>query len=192
LQVERSEAQKTIDKFRDFLEVASVKQEMWTSHNVQRSERAQSDVFEILLHDLNEKGLSMESVWLAYWQLDPSRVHGAHETRSPCDIVSLLEYARDQGNVDAVLEPFQVKVRRNFEGWLALQRHANVNFSPTQIRWLRMMRDCIATKVRMELEDFNQEPFQSSGGLEMAIAQFGSRDQLERLVRELNGALVYP
>ena len=123
-------------------------------------------------------------LWEAYRQLDRSKVRGSGQ-RTLADIVSVVRYAI--GGVDE-LAPFADGVSERFQGWLAMQETAGLDFTDEQVRWLEAIRDHIAGSVSMELTDFQYAPFNQQGGLGKAYDLFGK--DLPGLLEELNLKLV--
>lgn len=128
--------------------------------------------------------LTPELVWQAYERLEKSKVHGAGPQKLLTNVISLVRFAI--GEVDA-LEPFDEVVNRRFVGWLAAQQKAGRKFTTEQLAWLAMIKDHIATSLRVEQGDFEYEPFHNRGGLIKAHVVFG--DALPELLEELNKVL---
>ena len=100
------------------------------------------------------------------------------------DIVSLVRFAI--GEVDA-LEPFDEVVNRRYTEWLAKQQKAGRRFTQEQLTWLGMIRDHIATSLRVEMSDLELSPFHDKGGPVKAYQTFGT--DLNKLLEELNEVL---
>lgn len=128
--------------------------------------------------------LTPEALWAAYERLDKNRVRG-HGGRQIVDLVSLIRFATEQ---DDELVPHAEVIRFRYEIWLAEQEGAGRAFTPEQRRWLDMVAEQIATSLTIEREDFDLDPFRSSGGLVQAHQVFGA--ELDPLLQELNHALV--
>ena len=79
-------------------------------------------------------------------------------------------------------------MRRNFQQWI-LQRHsgAGAKFSETQMDWLRMIRDHVASSVRLERDDLELAPFDAQGGMGKMYLLFG--DDMDAVIEELNREL---
>jgi type I restriction enzyme R subunit len=127
--------------------------------------------------------LRAESVWQAYAQLEKSRVRGTPQ-RVLADIISLISFAIGESNE---LAPFAETVNGRFEAWLATQQKAGRIFSVEQRQWLEMIRDHIATSLRIEMDDFDDVPFHEKGGRIKVYKLFG--DEIPNILDELNGAL---
>jgi type I restriction enzyme R subunit len=123
-------------------------------------------------------------VWQAYAHLDE---YGGDNPLS--ELVMLVALVRRVCGLDATLAPYEATVRRNFQQWI-LQRHsgAGAKFSEAQMDWLRMIRDHVASSVRLERDDLELAPFDAQGGLGRMYALFG--DGMDGVIEELNRELV--
>lgn len=124
-----------------------------------------------------------EVLWEAYEALDQSRVHGSGR-RMLTDLVSLVRFTLDQ---DDQLRPYGEIVAERFEGWLLQQQQSGRSFTDEQLRWLRLMRDVVASSLGIEPEDFEMAPLVEHGGLGRAYEVFGN--DLNELIDELTQAL---
>jgi type I restriction enzyme R subunit len=129
--------------------------------------------------------LTPELVWMAYGQLEKSKVKGAGPQKLLTNIVSLVRFAI--GTVD-VLEPFVETVNQRFSGWLAEQEKQGRRFTPEQLEWLNMIKEHIATSLTIGIEDFENVPFNQKGGAIKANKLFGQ--ELNNILEELNMVLV--
>jgi type I restriction enzyme, R subunit len=125
-----------------------------------------------------------ERLWHAYEMLDRDKVRGASGKRLLTDIVSLVRFATHK---DDELVPFGDEVRDRFDAWMAQQENSGRAFTAEQSRWLRMMRDHIATSVEMKIDDLDFAPFVEEGGRGKAVQVFGKG--LTPMIEELNGVL---
>ncbi len=123
--------------------------------------------------------LTPEKLWQAYQQLAADRVRGAGIEKLLTDLVSLVSFAI--GETER-LEPFAVIVEERFGSWLGGQ-----DFTPDQVRWLEMIKEYIATSMRVEAEDLENMPFVNEGGAFRAYELFG--DKLLGILAELNEVL---
>jgi len=124
-------------------------------------------------------------VWKAYQQLEKSKVRGALPAELLTNIVSLVSFAT---GLKDVLEPFPELVERRFTTWLTQQGQAGVTFTPKQLEWLNLIKQQIANNAEMEMDDFNDTPFNQEGGVLKAKQLFGS--ELNTVINELNGYLI--
>jgi len=129
--------------------------------------------------------LSQELVWAAYERLEKSKVRGAGPQKLLTNIICLVRFAIGESSV---LEPFPDLVERKFEDWLLEQEKAGTKFTDEQLKWLRMIKDHIATSVSIRMDDFEYAPFVQEGGLLRAHKVFGNK--LEKVLEELNEVLV--
>ena len=97
------------------------------------------------------------------------------------DIISLVRFAIGE---TAALEPYKETVDRRFQEWLADQKDS---FSREQLAWLEMIKDHIATSLRIEMDDFENIPFQAKGGAIKVYQLFG--DTLDTIIEALNEQL---
>ena len=111
-------------------------------------------------------------------------MRGAGPQKLLTNIVSLVRFAI--GEVDA-LEPFDETVNRRFVEWLAKQQKSGRRFTSEQMSWLEMIRDHIATSLRVEMSDLELSPFHDKGGPVKAYQTFGT--DLNKLLEELNEVL---
>jgi len=79
------------------------------------------------------------------------------------------------------------RVAARFDEWLAAQSTAGRTFTPTQLRWLVMIRDQIAASLGVVLDDFAYVPFNQEGGIGRAFELFGP--DLPLMLDDLNTAL---
>lgn len=128
--------------------------------------------------------LRQETLWLAYEQLEKSRVKKARADKLLTDIISLVRYAVAEADV---LEPFSDVEDKRFENWLDEQQKLGREFTPEQFQWLTMIKDHIATSLRIEVDDFELTPFAGKGGAVKAYQIFG--DGLNKILEELNEVL---
>ncbi len=122
-----------------------------------------------------------EELWQAYERLDQSKVKGAGPHKLLTDIISLVRFAIGD---TATLEPYKETVDQQFQEWLTNQEK---EFSQEQIAWLEMIKDHIATSLRIEMDDFENIPFQAKGGAIKVYQLFG--DALDTILEALNEQL---
>jgi len=129
--------------------------------------------------------LTPELVWMAYQQLEKSKVKGAGPQKLLTNIVSLIRFAI--GAVD-VLEPFAETVNQRFNNWLAEQEKQGRSFTSEQLEWLNMIKEHITTSLAIGIDDFENVPFNQKGGAIKANKLFGQ--ELNKILEELNTVLV--
>jgi type I restriction enzyme R subunit len=128
--------------------------------------------------------MTPELLWMAYQQLEKSKVKGAGPQKLLTNILSLVRFAT--GAVD-VLEPFSDVVNGRFAEWLAQQEKRGKRFTVEQKEWLTMIKDHIATSMSIGIGDFENVPFNQKGGAIKAYQLFGQ--DLNKLMEELNTVL---
>ena len=128
--------------------------------------------------------LTPELLWLAYQQLEKSKVKGAGPQKLLTNIVSLVRFAIGYAKV---LEPFPEEVNRNFKDWLKKQEQQGDNFTPEQQEWLNMIKQHITTSLNINLDAFELSPFNQKGGAVKAYQLFGQK--LNNILEELNTVL---
>ena len=128
--------------------------------------------------------LTPELLWLAYQQLDKSKVKGAGPQKLLTNIVSLVRFATGSAKV---LEPFPEEVNRNFNAWLNKQEASGNQFTPEQKEWLNMIKQHITTSLNINIDAFELSPFNQKGGAVKAYQLFGQ--QLNNIIEELNTVL---
>ena len=128
--------------------------------------------------------LTPELVWLAYEQLEKSKVKGAGPQKLLTNIVSLVRFAVGSVNV---LEPFGDVVNRKFAEWLTGQEKLGKRFTLDQKEWLNMIKDHITTSLSVGIDDFENVPFNQKGGAVKAYQLFGQ--ELNKILEDLNTVL---
>lgn len=129
--------------------------------------------------------LTTELVWLAYEQLEKSKVKRAGPQKLLTNIISLIKYAL--GEI-SVLEPFNEVIEERFTEWLKKQEKFGKKFTDVQIQWLKMIKDHIATSLSIGIDDFEFSPFNQKGGVMKASKIFGN--DLDKILEEMNMELV--
>jgi type I restriction enzyme R subunit len=124
-----------------------------------------------------------EILWEAYERLDRSKVTGSGE-RTLADLVSLVSFAVHDADE---LVPYAEQIGRRFDEWLGQSESTGRSFTAEQLRWLRMIRDQVASSLGIELSDFDYVPFNQEGGVGQATRVFGS--DLQPLLDELSEKL---
>lgn len=120
-------------------------------------------------------------LWSAYERLDQSKVKGVGPDKLLTNIISLVRFAIGD---TPTLEPYKETVNQRFQEWLNNQEK---EFSPEQMTWLEMIKDHIATSLRIEIDDFGEVPFQGQGGAFKVYQLFG--DSLDTILETLNEGL---
>ena len=126
--------------------------------------------------------LTTERLWKAYEQLQGDKVKSGG--RLATDLVSLIRFAIGQ---DDQLIPHAEIVKLRFDLWLDEQQQLGRKFGASQLGWLMMVRDHMATSLTIEPDDFDLDPFAQEGGLVAAHSVFGN--DLTPILAELNERL---
>ena len=113
--------------------------------------------------------------------MDQSKVKGAAPDKLLTNIISLVRFAIGE---TTTLEPYKETVDQRFQEWLADQEDS---FSEEQMAWLEMIKDHIATSLHIEMDDFENIPFQAKGGAIKVYQLFG--DALDTILEALNERL---
>lgn len=186
---DEAQAQKTIDRFREFLEANKDQivalQILYGRPYAQR--RLTYEALEQLRDSLKRPPWLLEPlyIWRAYKRLNDARVRG-NATRILTDIVMLVRFAL---NKDEVLEPLPRKVAGKFNLWLGREKNAGREYSTEQLSWLNAIRDHLAVNGDVTRDDLqDMAGFSGKGGLVKAQALFGSR--LDMVLGDLSDALV--
>jgi type I restriction enzyme, R subunit len=129
--------------------------------------------------------LDREDLWRAYERLEKAKVRGAGPTKLFTEIIALVRFALEQSET---LEPFPLTVDERYRAWLVDQLNAGRQFSPEQLEWLEMIRTHIAASVTIEMDDFEEVPFNQKGGAIKVYQLFG--DELDGILDELTQVLV--
>lgn len=130
--------------------------------------------------------LNAEQVWQAYKRLDASRVKDRSPEKQLTDIISLIRYSVEE--LEA-LEPYREIVDENFNEWLFQQEQQGQVYTEEQMKWLKMIKNHIATSLNIELTDLENVPFNKHGGPYKAINIFGDRQQFQSILQQLNTEL---
>jgi type I restriction enzyme R subunit len=129
--------------------------------------------------------LDDRNVWACYRRLHAGQTRAA--TGLLTDLVGLVRYAI---GARTLLAPFAPDVNRNFELWLGREKKAGRDYNETQMEWLRLMKDWVASNVELTMQDLREaSDFSSRGGTVKARMIFGA-ERLPVLVEDLTDALV--
>lgn len=137
-----------------------------------------------LYEKLKEKGITVERLWDCYAIKQPDKVKRGTMAQLT-DLISIIRF--EMGYTDN-LSPFADKVNYNFMQWTFRRNAGNVQFTETQMEWLRLIKDHIATSLSILPDDLDLTPFDRKGGLYGFYEAFG--DDYENILREMNKELV--
>ncbi len=128
-------------------------------------------------------------------QLAPYRVYEAFaeldkvpKDQPKSELIALVSLLRRVTGMDARLDPYDEKVRRNFQDWVFRKQAGALKFSEEQMDWLRMIRDHIAASVSISADDLDFSPFDAKGGRGKIWQLFGA--ETEGVIHALNEELV--
>lgn len=176
----------TIQSFRDFIDA---NKDSITALNIIYNQDYKNRYITLKmveeLHDaLAKHQLSNPKLWKAYEIKFAHKVQKGVEHKL-CDIVSLIRFELKQANE---LTSFSTDVNNRFQKWIFKENSGYGQFTEEQTKWLRMIRDHIATSIHIDKDDFDYSPFNSKGGLGKFYALFG--DAYQQLLDDINFALV--
>ncbi|WP_426671469.1 type I restriction-modification enzyme R subunit C-terminal domain-containing protein [Mucilaginibacter sp. McL0603] len=122
------------------------------------------------------------NIWRAYEQLE--KVNGQPKN----ELMALVALIRKLIGNDATLTAYDKTVDKNFQDWV-FQKQAGgaIKFTETQMQWLRMIKDYIASSFHVEADDFELDPFNKQGGLGKMWQLFG--EKTNEIINELNEVL---
>jgi type I restriction enzyme R subunit len=130
--------------------------------------------------------LTTERLWGAYARLKSSQVTGTDAKRQLTDLVALVRFAI---GLDSELKPFRDQVDKRFQEWIFRHNAKRTTaFSTGQTKWLRMMKDHIASSCCIARDDFDYAEFAAKGGLQKVWGLFGK--ELDEVMNEMNEELV--
>lgn len=128
--------------------------------------------------------LSPNYVWEAYEQLE--NVNGKNPKN---ELVALVSLIRKVTKLDEQLTPYNKVVDANFKKWVFDQNAGQHNkFTDEQMKWLRMLKEHIATSFHVDEDDFEYDPFNKYGGIGKFYQLF--KDDYKKVLEELNEVLV--
>ena len=183
----KEKAKATISSFREYIEAN--KDELDAIQILYSRRKGQAPTFKQLKElaaaiGTPPRSWTLEGLWQAYEALEQSKVKG-HGGKMVTDLVSLVRFALEQ---ETVLSPFAESVDDRYQHWLTSQNTPSERFTAEQLEWLTMIKDHIASSLRIEPDHFEVNPFVQMGGFGRARQVFGA--ELAEILRELNEVLV--
>lgn len=188
-------AEQTIGLFREFLE--ENKDELEALQIIYGQSYRQRPLTLRMVREVSERmaappyNLSCDLVWSSYSvsiEFDSSKSHTRQKrgvVHRLMDIISVIRYELGQ---EKVLRPFEEGVAERFQSWMFSENAGSEHFTDEQMKWLRMLRDHIATSGSVSAEDLELSPFGEEGGLARFYVVFGN--DYERIIDEANYRLV--
>jgi type I restriction enzyme R subunit len=147
--------------------------------------------------------LNLELVWRAYERTvdrsqpsvvrlptaapenqQPTTDNGRPALRQLTDLVSLLRF---ELGMDTTLRPYAETVKKNFQEWVFRKQAGPIKFTEAQMEWLRLVRDRIATSMRMERDDLELGSLGQQGGLARMYQLFEA--DMDGVLEEMNETL---
>ncbi len=181
-------AKLTVESFKDFIE--KNKDELTALQIIYSKPYSERQLTYEAIKELAEAiqkppyNLTTELVWMAYEQLEKSKVKHAGPQKLLTNMVSLLRFATGAADV---LEPFPDEVEHNFTQWLNKQEAFGNRYTAEQKEWLNMIKQHITTSLNINIDAFELSPFNQKGGAVKAYQLFGQ--QLNKILQELNTVL---
>ncbi len=184
----KEKAERVIQSFRKFIE--ENKNNIDALNIIYNSQYKNRPITYQMINELYEKllsgpyHLSNNEVWNAYSVLQKDKVSTRLEDKL-ADIVALIKFELGQ---EGKLDPFATEVKRKFKNWIFKKNQGWGEFTEEQMKWLRMIRDHIATSMSIRKEDLELTPFNNEGGLGRYYELFG--EAYEVLLMEMNYELI--
>lgn len=179
-------ADRIISTFRDFIE--ENKDEILALriiYNEAYKDRPMAiEKLKSLYEKLKAKGITVERAWDCYAIKRPDKVKRGTKAQLT-DLISIIRFEMGYSNK---LTPFTDKVNYNFMQWTLRKNAGAVHFSETQMEWLRLIKDHIASSLSILPDDLDLTPFDRKGGLLGFYDAFG--DTYEEVLYEMNRELV--
>ena len=122
------------------------------------------------------------TVWSSYETLEETI------SKPKTQLVALVSLLRIVTGMDTKLTDFSKTVDKNFQQWILKMNAGQHNrFTEDQMRWLRMIKDFIATSYNIEKDDFDLSPFNAQGELSKMWQLFSANT--EKIIAELSQEL---
>lgn len=127
--------------------------------------------------------LAPDYVWEAYKAVEEVK------TEQPKDqLTALVSLIRRACGIDERLNAYDKTIDENFKKWIFQQNAGQHNrFTQEQMDWLRMIKDHVVSSYHIELDDFDNLPFDAHGGRGKMYQLFG--DSMTSIIDELNEVL---
>lgn len=127
--------------------------------------------------------LAPDYVWEAYKAVEEVK------TEQPKDqLTALVSLIRRACGIDESLNAYDKTIDENFKKWIFQQNAGQHNrFTQEQMDWLRMIKDHVVSSYHIELDDFDNLPFDAHGGRGKMYELFG--DSMTSIIDELNEVL---
>ena len=132
---------------------------------------------------LEKPMLAPDYLWNAYATLEEVK------SQQPKDeLTALVSLIRRVCGIDSELKAFDKTIDENFKNWIFKQNAGQHNrFTNEQMDWLRMIKDHVVSSYHIELDDFDNLPFDAQGGRGKMFQLFGN--EMNEIINELNEVL---
>jgi type I restriction enzyme, R subunit len=120
-------------------------------------------------------------IWRAYSNL--GKVEGSPKN----EMIALVSLLRHITGIDKNIIVYDKTVDKNFREWVFKKQAGILKFNESQMSWLRMIKDHIATSIHIDYDDLDYTPFDAMGGKGKMWQLFG--EESENIINELNEVL---
>ncbi|CAM3469029.1 DEAD/DEAH box helicase family protein [Mycolicibacterium frederiksbergense] len=129
---------------------------------------------------------SIDTIWKSYGELG-ELVDPDHKAGVP-DLITILRHELSKGTSDSKIQPFASVVESRLAAWLAEQQRRGVAYSDQQKRWLASIVDVLKTSVYVDVDDLDQLPLSSLGGIDRFAQDFSvtTLEEAQAVLDELN------
>ena len=133
---------------------------------------------------IDKPNLFPKRVYEAYSKLEEQQT--LHNPIS--QLTTIVSIIRKICKIDSKLTIYSQTVDKNFKNWI-FKKHegSKEKFTDEQMKWLRMIKEHIASSFHIEEDDFSRSPFDAEGGLGKMYQLFGN--QIHEVIKEINEAL---
>ncbi len=186
---ETGQAERTVQSFREFIEAN--KDEILALQIIYNQPYDRRHLTYQMIKDLANAmkkppyNLSTELVWSAFEHLEKDKVRKRSPEQLLTDIISLVRFGLRKADT---LVPFHDTIEQRFSDWLENQKKAGNIYTDEQLEWLTMIKEHIATSMEITVDDFDNVPFYTKGGVMKAYNVF--KDRFGGILNELNETLV--
>jgi type I restriction enzyme R subunit len=183
---QESHARRTLQTFREF--IAENRDEL-TALRIIYSQAYQHrpmviEQLKALYQKLSRRGITVQRLWDCYAILQPDKVRRGTLAQLT-DLVAMVRF--EVGQTERLI-PFDERVNANFKQWTFRRNAGNVQFTETQMEWLRLIKDHVAASLSILPQDLDLTPFDGKGGLIGFCMTFGAA--YKEILHEMNEELV--
>lgn len=129
---------------------------------------------------------SVDMIWRSYAELgelaDPD-----HKAGVP-DLITILRHEMSKDAGESKIQPFASVVEARLAKWLDQQSRRGVTYSEQQKRWLTTIVDVLKTNIHVGVDDLDQLPLSSLGGVDRFAQDFSvtTLEEAQAVLDELN------